>query len=323
MTDVVVSGVGVASPVLNDPDDILGEPVADASFDPAAALGRGVRYKDRASQLAMVATGRALADGSLVDPGLPRELTVSGQSLGVVASSNLGNLDTVCRTAESIATGSVTDTSPMALPNASSNIVASSIAVRFGIRGPNLMVCNGASSGLDAAHLGALLITSGRVSRVVVVGVEPVNEVVATLVGLPAHELFDGAVAVLLESAAAALARDADARARLGGYARRAGTAASVIHALGGTLSPGLWLTGPTPTTPAALREVPRKDLEAALGKASGALGVLQIAAGVRWLDNRGAEPVLATAGATDDGVSSLVLARTGAESSASLRASQ
>jgi monoamine oxidase len=38
----------------------------------------------------------------------------------------------------------------MDLPNASSNVVASSVAIRFGLRGPNLMLCNGATSGLDA-----------------------------------------------------------------------------------------------------------------------------------------------------------------------------
>lgn len=311
MSDVVVTGVGVASPVLKDPGDLLGEPVEDARFDPAAELGRGVRYKDRATQLAMLAAGRALADASLLDPDLSRDLSVAGESAGVVASSNLGNVDTVCQTAESIASGSVTDLSPMALPNASSNIVASSIAVRFGIRGPNLMVCNGASSGLDAVRLGALLITARRAPRVVVVGVEPINDVVTSLVGRPAEELFDGAVAVVLESAT--VAGEARFHVRLSGYARCAEEAASVHRALGNGSLPGLWLTGQTAAAPAPFQDVPRRDLETALGKASGALGVLQVAAGARWLHDGGPAPVLATAGVPDDGVSSLVLTSCGA----------
>lgn len=309
MTDVVVMGVGVASPVLGGPGDLLGRPAPDPAFDPAVALGRGVRYKDRATQLALLAAGRALADASLLDHG--GDLAVTGDSVGVVASSNLGNLDTVCRTAEVIASTSVRATSPMDLPNASSNVVASSVAVRFGLRGPNLMVCNGASSGLDAVRLGALLITAGRVSRTVVIGVEPVNEVVATLTETPAAELFDGAVAVLLESGNVTRARGAEGDARIDGYARRSDQTASVACVLGAR-SPGLWLSGDNGSL---MPEVPRKDLEAVLGRSSGALGVLQVAAGAHWLGDGGAGPVLATAGQAGDGVAALLLASVGEDS--------
>jgi 3-oxoacyl-[acyl-carrier-protein] synthase II len=321
MNGVVVAGLGVASAALAEPGDLLARPVADVAsvYEPAAELGRGVRYKDRATKLAMVAADRALRDAALLGgDGRSSSLSVSGHGIGVVGSSNLGNLDTVCRTAEAIASGSVTSTSPMALPNASSNIVASSVAVRFGLRGPNLMVCNGASSGLDAVRLGALLVVSGRVTRVVVVGVEPVNEVVTALTGKSAGELFDGAVAVVLESERAAQARGVVVRARLGRYARCADVTTSIARVVGGRERPGVWFAGATAkakTKQALLDEVPRKDLEAVLGAASGALGVLQVAAGVQWLGDGGSGPVLATAGSADDGVSSMLLAKSGAAS--------
>lgn len=310
MTDVVVVGAGVASARLDHPGDILRRPVERGStFDPAAVLGRGFRYKDRSTQLGTLAAARALADASLLDGELsPESLAVPGDSVGVVASSNLGNLDTVCRTADVIAARSVTATRPMDLPNASSNVVASSIAVRFGLRGPNVMVCNGASSGLDAVHLARVLIASGRVPRVVVVGVEPTNDVVENLVGSPAEELFDGAVAMVVESEAAAVRRGAVPRARLGRYARLADVDVSVTRVLGEGAPPALWLVDATAAVPTAVGDVPRTDLETALGAASGALGVLQVLAGVQWLDSSGAGPVLATAGTADDGVSSLLL---------------
>ncbi|WP_216207133.1 beta-ketoacyl synthase N-terminal-like domain-containing protein [Amycolatopsis aidingensis] len=312
MNEVLVVGVGVASARLKEPEDTLGEPVADIAFDPVTELGRGFRYKDRATRLAMLAATRALADAALADPD-PRsgELAVSGADVGVVASSNLGNLDTVCRTAETILHRSVRATSPMALPNASSNIVASSLAVRFGIRGPNLMVCNGASSGLDAIHLGTLLITAGRAHQVLVVGAEPANEVVATLTGASVLELFDGAAALVLEAGAEAATRDAAGCARLRGYARRPDAAGSVTTVLGGDVPPGLWLVDGGASAPAAIRDVPRRDLTAVFGDASGALGVLQAVAGVQWLSG-GADAVLATAGVATDGVSSLLLERAG-----------
>lgn len=309
--DVTVVGAGVASPVLEHPADVLGGPVPPPpGYDPGALLGeRGWRHKDRATQLAALAATRALADASLLTAGPDRGLGVPGASVGVVASSNLGNLDTVCRTAAVIASTSVARTSPLHLPNASSNVVASSIAVRYGLCGPNLMVTNGATSGLDAVHLAAVLIAAGRALRVVVVGVEPVNDVVAELSGGLAGKLFDGAAAVVLESTAGAVQRRASGP-RIDGYARCADPVASVTRALGDRPPPGLWLAEPTIAAPAAVRDVPRRDLEPALGIASGALGVLQLVAGRQWLDRGGRGPVLATAGAAGDGTSSLLLAR-------------
>lgn len=300
---VAVVGTGVASPVLACPGDVLRPVAALAGFDPGALLGgRGLRDRDRATRLALLAAQRALDHA-----GLPPS---AGSDVGVVVSSNLGNIDTVCRTAAAIATGSVTDAAPIDLPNASSNVIASSIAVRFGLRGPNVMVCNGSSSGLDAAFLAASLVGAGRASRVVLVGVEPVNDVVASLVQAP--ELFDGAAAVVLESAAATEARAAVPLAVLRGYARRAGTGDSVGRVLGNGAPPALWLAGEAMATPAPLAGAHRKDLEADLGAASGALGVLQVVAGTCWLADAGGAAAVATAGDPADGVASLLLSTAG-----------
>lgn len=309
---VAVVGAGVASPVLGSPHDVLGRPVEPVpGFDPAALLGgRGLRYKDRATRLGLLATARALDDAGLLDPAGTGGVLASSESVGVVVSSNLGNLDTVCRTAAAIANGTVADAAPIDLPNASSNVIASSIAIRFALRGPNVMVCNGASSGLDAAFVAASLIESGRVRRVVLVGVEPVNGVVEALVHSPAP--FDGAAAVVLESEASAGARGAAALARLGRHARRADADESVDRVLADAEPPGLWLVDRTTAAPPRIRNVHREDLEAGLGTASGALGVLQVVAGACWLDGEGRGPVLATAGDPADGVSSLLLAPAG-----------
>ena len=91
--------------------------------------------------------------------------------------------------------------SPMALPNASSNVVASSVAIRYGLRGPNLMLCNGPTSGLDAVYWGAALVAADRCARAVVIGVETSNAVVEGLVGESAEHLLDGAVGLVVERA--------------------------------------------------------------------------------------------------------------------------
>lgn len=344
VTGVAVTGAGVASPRLGSPGDLLRPPAGlVAGFDPAALLGgRGLRYKDQATRLGLLAAARALGDAGLLDaagtdggkgsaagkgpavskgPAAGKDPAVSNgsaaglvpsASTGVVVSSNLGNLDTVCRTAGAIAAGTVADAVPIDLPNASSNVIASSIAIRFGLRGPNVMVCNGASSGLDAAFLAASLIAAGRVCRVVLVGVEPVNDVVENLAHVPAQGLFGGAAAVVLEPEASAKARGAVPRARLGRYARCASAADSAGRAISDGGPPGLWLASRTTAAPPAFANVHMEDLEAKLGTASGALGVLQVVAGTCWLADAGDGPVLATAGAAADGVSSLLLTSLG-----------
>ncbi|MEU1944100.1 beta-ketoacyl synthase N-terminal-like domain-containing protein [Streptomyces sp. NPDC020125] len=313
--EVVVTGVGLALPGADTPDALLRRtacPVtgpAAEPFDTAARIGRrGHRYKDRATRLALCAALDALRNAQLI-PSDGEEMTVPGDTVGVVASSNLGNLDTACLTAAAIAERSAVDLSPMSLPNASSNVIASWVAIRHGLRGPNLMLCNGATSGLDAVHWGATLVAAGRVRRAVVIGVETHNAVVEDLLGRSADELLDGAAALVVEGARWAEARGARAAAALGRYERRAGLSGCVEALLPGGAAPGVWFTperyaegpagdgdgdgdgaaagavtdGPAGAVPVP-ESVPRYDVTSVVGRASGALGVLQCAAAIGWL---------------------------------------
>ena len=163
---VVLTGVGLALPGIADAAALPGATRtavrAAGPVEPADRLGRrGLRYLDRAGQLALCAARDALRDAALL-PADGDELAVPGESVAVVASSNLGSLGTVCELAATIAERTTDLVSPMALPNASSNVVAAAVAMRFGLRGPNLMFTNGPTSGLDAVFWAALLVTSGR-----------------------------------------------------------------------------------------------------------------------------------------------------------------
>ncbi|WP_406200625.1 3-oxoacyl-ACP synthase [Kitasatospora sp. NBC_01560] len=273
-TAVVVTGAAVLLPgtdtvrALADGPAPGGEPV-----EPAAHVGRkGLRYKDRATQLGYALTAAALRDAGLLGADEKAGITVPATSVGVVASSNFGNLDTVARALDTLREETVTATSPMDLPNASSNVVASSAAIRYGLRGPNLMLCNGETSGLDAVHWAATLIGAGRVERVLVLGVEPDNDVVRRLLG--GERTVDGGAALVLESRAAAGARAATVRAVLGGYRRGAGETAARGR---------------------------RWELPAHLGRASGAAGLLQVAAAVGFFDAGEPGPVQAVTGSADD----------------------
>ncbi|MEV4924312.1 beta-ketoacyl synthase N-terminal-like domain-containing protein [Streptomyces roseoverticillatus] len=302
-SEVVVSGVGLAVPGVTFPDELLGA-VREGGFDPHTDLtGREMRHKDRASRLALRAAEPALRDAGLHDG---KAFTGDGDTTAVVVSSNFGILDSVCAFADVIARDTVTGLSPLGLPQTSSNVIAGSVAMRHGLRGPSITLCNGPTSGLDAVYWARGLIAAGRAETAVVIGVEPSGDAVTKLLGEP---VFDGAAAIVLE------ARDRGARPRAvvgaGAYARGADPSAAVAAALGGR-SPGavgLWLPGEDACgTPGG---GPAFDLTARLGRCSGALGVLQCAAAVAHFDRHADEDaaVLASAGGpADDAAAALLL---------------
>jgi 3-oxoacyl-[acyl-carrier-protein] synthase II len=304
--NAVVTGVGVALPGVRTLGDLLTPPYGPADpVEPGDRIGRkGLRYKDRATQLGFVAADQALHGSGLLVAG---SLTVPAGLVAVVASSNFGNLDTICDSVDTIAEETAAGVSPMLLPNASSNVVASSVAIRFGLRGPNLMVCNGDTSGLDAVHWAVTMIAGGRAEQVLVVGVEPDTEPARRLAG--ADRIVDGAVALVVETPQGAAKRGVAPLAKVGGYQRTAGVA-TCLSRLGGEDGhrPAVWHT-PGALPDDLLRGVPRLDLSTRWGVTSGTLGVLQCAAAVGWFSSGGDGPVYAVVGDdTCDGTAGLVL---------------
>jgi 3-oxoacyl-[acyl-carrier-protein] synthase II len=233
---------------------LRGSPAPPAEHAHELLGRRGLLAKEPATRLALCAVHRALGLAAGAPPGRAGS---PDPATAVVAASNLGNVATVCDMARTVLHGSVRDVSPMDAPNASSNVIASSVAIWFRLGGPNLMVCSGATSGLDAAALGRLLLRAGRARRVVVVGAEPDDEDAAALQpGLRA-----AAAAVVLEPGGV----PGWPRLELGRHAaaRPEPTAPTLI--------------GPAGPGARALRVI---DLTSRLGDTSGALGVLQLALG-------------------------------------------
>ncbi|MER5215278.1 beta-ketoacyl synthase N-terminal-like domain-containing protein [Streptomyces sp. NPDC002838] len=320
--DVLISGLGTALAGVPGPDALLDPPGSEPGMDPVNALrGPGLRYKDRATKLALCAAREALADAGLLDPD--GDLTVDGDDFGVVVSSNWGNVDTVCDASATIRRSTYKATSPMLLPNTASNVTASWVAIVHGLRGANVTLCNGPTSGLDAVHWARTLIAARRLRRVLVIGVEPVNEPVRHLVG-DAEPLLDGAVALVAEAADAVQARGGTPLARIGRYARAGDLPGALAVARDGESTPpdAWWLperplspATPDTTRPAGVRTY---DLSARHGRCSGALGVLQCVAATAELARTGGHSMLATAGqgprgggpGEDDAAAALVLHR-------------
>ena len=215
---VAITGIGIEAPA-NTMSELLGmEYLADWPFDPAAKLGKkGLRYKESSTLKALCAARTALIDsGRLTQDGGKLE----DDQFGVAIASNTGNLETVCAVAETIRNEHVDATSAMDLPNASSNVIASTVAIRFGLRALNLMLTSGSNAAADALILAANAIRAGRVGSMLVGAVETDSIVLQSLragkrlaTRLP-PALTSIASAVILENESSAVKRNA----RIYGY---------------------------------------------------------------------------------------------------------
>jgi 3-oxoacyl-[acyl-carrier-protein] synthase II len=330
----VVTGVGLAVPGLSGPADLLGEARTNGGFDPAEGLrGRDLRHKDRGSRLALRAVHPALADARLLEESGADETGYCGDRnrTAVVVSSNFGVLDNVCDCVEVIARQTVSGLSALGLPQTSINVITGSVAIRYGLRGPNVTLSNGPTGGLDAMYWASTLIRAGRAETVLVVGVEPDGEAVAKLLGAPAA---DAAAAVVLESAASAAARGVRPRAVVAEHCRAEDPGVATERVLRDSPRLGLWLPPEPPETdwgsptngdrerrdapqspkPPESPNAPNSQASALstyvslsasaartlrlewLGRCSGALGVLQCAAAAAYFQSGGRGAVLAVA---------------------------
>jgi 3-oxoacyl-[acyl-carrier-protein] synthase II len=322
---VAITGCGVYIPGIRDAAHFLRvtlgtERYGRADGEPSLPW-RGLRYKDRATKLALAAAKAALEDAQLPFTAPEQQ---SGDSFGVVVSSNLGNVDTVCRALDTIRNRGVPATSPMDLPNCSSNVIASTIAICAGLRGLNLMLCNGTTSGTDALYIGMTAIRAGRASRMLVVGVEPGTSEAARVMSTVPRRADgastapgEGAGAVLLESTAAAAQRSDRAL----GYLARCvpGGCADLACSLArlGARTPDLWFLPAGFTKTATAQESTSSEVDSArqidltttFGDLYGATGVLQAVAATLWLGNAPAGSVAGTTGTpADEGFASFLM---------------
>lgn len=164
------------------------------------------------------------------------------ERFGLVIGTALGGIAPMASTQDELSRGIHTKVSPRFIPKIIGNVTAAQIAIAKGIRGPSLTVSTACSSGGDAISTAAMLIMTGQADAVLVVGAESAISPL-TIHGLSsAHALstnnencevasrpFDkdrdgfvmgeGGGAILLETEEHALARKADIKAELAGFA--------------------------------------------------------------------------------------------------------
>ena len=262
---VAITGWSVHVPNV-DVDRAVGAPIGGVACPPDRAyelLGRrGLLNKDAATRLALCAVHRALG----LPAGAGRAVRAPDPRIAVVASSNFGNFSTVQAIGRTLRSGGLKEVSALDAPNASSNVIASTVALWFRCGGPNLMLCSGATSGLDAVFYASLLLCAGRADRVIVVGAEPDDPVArafhARRTAGATGPYCAGSAAIVIEATSGADLR----MPRLGTIS------SSLAHDEAGPLPLAI---GPRAQTGGAERVI---DLREEIGDCYGALGVLQVA---------------------------------------------
>jgi 3-oxoacyl-[acyl-carrier-protein] synthase II len=179
VTDVVVTGIGVVTPVGIGTEgfwdglmtrrsgarsitsfDASTLPVRIAcevgDFDPIHYIdAREVSRTDRFAQMAVAAGILASRDAQL-------EEDVPAERAGVIVGSGIGGLSTIEREHESFLSGGPRRVSPFMVPKLMPNAAAASIAMRFGFLGPNFAPTSACATGAHALGEAALVIRSGR-----------------------------------------------------------------------------------------------------------------------------------------------------------------
>lgn len=275
---VVLTGLGVVSPLGCDVGRfrtaLLAATDGTAIVEDLAGPGRGprraarvgeiparehlpgalLRRMDRLAKMIGVAAASAAEDAGLVvrsgdaaSPLRAASAVADPEEVAVVAGSALGNVAESVQFLERAFHKGPSLANPMLFPNLVMNAAASSLAIAFGWRGPNLTVCEGGISGEVALETALSLLETGRAPAVVVAAgdeLPPALVHVLDALGLLSPRRgsrewsspFDrgatgpiggeGAAALVLEPASRAAARGRRAYAEISGVRRlRAGAA--------------------------------------------------------------------------------------------------
>lgn len=186
---VVLTGIGVVSPVGNDLDTYWHSLCEGRSgiatitrFDtsafkvhiageaeecvPAGMSPKDIRHHDLYSIFAIEATDQALRHSGL---DLDKE---DRNRCGVLIGSGIGGIGTITEEVVRLHEGGPRRVSPFMIPKGLLNMASGSVAVRFGLRGPNKAIASACASANHCIGDGAALIIANRADVIVAGGAE-------------------------------------------------------------------------------------------------------------------------------------------------------
>jgi 3-oxoacyl-[acyl-carrier-protein] synthase II len=187
---IVVTGLGCISPLGNDvastwkniligtsgatrishydPADEKVQIAAEVKeFNPEEYFGsRSARKMDRFTQFAMTAAGEAIAHAGLKVTDGNRD------RIGAVIGSGIGGVGSLADQFEVMQTRGTSRISPFMIPMMLPDTAAGTVAIEFGLRGPNMAVVTACASGTNAVGEAAGIIRRGDADVVLAGGAE-------------------------------------------------------------------------------------------------------------------------------------------------------
>ncbi len=114
-------------------------------FDPIQSLGRReARRTDRFVQFALAATSEALRDAGLGDEDVDADRT------GVICGTGIGGFETFCDQHGTYLSRGPSRISPLFIPMMIPTMAAAQVAIRYGLRGPNMTIVTACASSAHA-----------------------------------------------------------------------------------------------------------------------------------------------------------------------------
>ena len=187
---VVVTGRGVISPIGNNPDEFWTALVECRSgisritaFDPsefAAQIAgeikdldvtqyldrKEIKRMDRFCQLGLIAAGQAMAESGL-------DLEAEDPTrIGVYASSGIGGLNTIEKQHQIMLEKGPSRVSPLLVPMMIINLFPGQIAMKFGLKGPNLSIVTACATSAHTIGEAVWGIRNGRADIIISGGAE-------------------------------------------------------------------------------------------------------------------------------------------------------
>jgi 3-oxoacyl-[acyl-carrier-protein] synthase II len=187
---VVITGLGIVSPVGNDLESTWSAIVAGTSgvgpitrfdtadlktqfaaevkdFDAVALFGaREARRMDRFTHYAMAAAGQAIEDSGLNVTDNNRE------RIGALLGTGIGGVGTLVEQNEKMVLSGAARVSPHMVPMMLPDTAPGKIAIEYGLRGPNMAVSTACASGNNAIGEAAEIIRRGGADAMVTGGAE-------------------------------------------------------------------------------------------------------------------------------------------------------
>ncbi len=193
MTSLVISGIGIISSVgvgyqslwtafdegksgiapvsLFDVDDLPAKKAAEIKdFNPKSILWKkGLRLMDRNSLLSLCAAKLAIEDAHLPLDQEPKD------NIGVVLSSSFGSISSRADFQFDILKEGSQRVNPNLFPNTVLNVMASQVAIKFGLSGACVSVSSGYNGVFESFEMASSFIESGQIETAIVGGTEELS----------------------------------------------------------------------------------------------------------------------------------------------------